>query len=300
MLYWTFCQLFNFRQLVRNFLHYWYNFFYSHYFCFKFDVVGCRCENVLQLSDFFVFGTGDIIFHMWKMTKTSLKNQQIYFCTFWKICTILLKIFLQTLGPVWHFLCRMSFSNVFVDFSTGFWTYPLFLFWLLCFFSFSPVGVCQCYREYLKICTVKNFSYNILLVNLPSAICELSQKSCSDVNISVSAVPKGFLVRVKIPMTSVELPFRAMFFCFFLVAEFLAHTSNKLKQIKTFVQCSLLKKLYPGMLLACYMNTGPMKISPVFEKITLAIFGQGYQRWKFLFVLVIFGQGYHWWNFSFF
>ena len=36
-LYWTFCQLsFNFRTLVRNFLAHWYNFFYSHYFCFKY------------------------------------------------------------------------------------------------------------------------------------------------------------------------------------------------------------------------------------------------------------------------
>jgi len=46
-----------------------------------------------------------------------------------------------------------------------------------------------------------------------------------------------------------ELPFRE-FFSFefvaynrFTIAKFLAHTSNKLKQIKAFVQCSLNEKL---------------------------------------------------------
>jgi len=57
------------------------------------NLAGCcrtQCENVLQLSDFFVFGTGDIIFYMRKMTKTFLKNPKIYFSTFQKICTIIL------------------------------------------------------------------------------------------------------------------------------------------------------------------------------------------------------------------
>ena len=54
------------------------------------------------------------------------------------------------------------------------------------------------------------------------------------------------------------------------------------------------------VLLVCHMNADPMWISPVFEKITLAIFGQGYQGWKFLVFLVIVGQGYQWWMFLFF
>ena len=65
-------------------------------------------------------------------------------------------------------------------------------------------------------------------------------KSCNNVNIPASAVPKGFLARAKIPIISVDPPFREMFFS---VAKFLTHTSNKLKQVKTFVQCSLLEKL---------------------------------------------------------
>jgi len=43
-----------------------------------------------------------------------------------------------------------------------------------------------------------------------------------------------------------------------------------------------------------------MRISLVFEKIILAIFGQGYQRWKCLSFLTIFGQGYQRSNFLFF
>jgi len=39
--------------------------------------------------------------------------------TFQKICKILSEIFLLTLGSGRHFLC-LNFSNVFVDFSTGF------------------------------------------------------------------------------------------------------------------------------------------------------------------------------------
>jgi len=77
-------------------------------------------------------------------------------------------------------------------------------------------------------------------VDVTLAVCELSQKLCSNVNISASAVPKGFLARVKIPIISVEPSLREMFFS---GAKFLVHTSNKLKQVKTFVQCSLLEKL---------------------------------------------------------
>jgi len=87
---------------------------------------------------------------------------------------------------------------------------------------------------------VKKLSYNTFLVDVTLAVCELSQKLCSNVNISASAVPKGFLARVKIPIISVEPSLREMFFS---GAKFLVHTSNKLKQVKTFVQCSLLEKL---------------------------------------------------------
>ena len=48
-------------------------------------------------------------------------------------------------------------------------------------------------------------------------------------------------------------------------------------------------------LLVCHTNTDPMRISLVFKKIILAIFGRGYQRWKFLF-FSLFGQGYQWWK----
>ena len=138
---------------------------------------------------------------------------------------------LQGLGPGRHFLCRMNFSNVFV----GFRTYPLPLFWLLCFFSFSPVWVRQWRHKAIanisKYARWKNFSYNIFLVDVTLAVCELSQKSCSNVNISPSAVPKGFLARVKMLIISVEPPLHKMFF---FVAKLLAHTRNKLKQVKTF------------------------------------------------------------------
>jgi len=145
------------------------------------------------------------------------------------------------LGPGRHFLCRMNFSNVFVDFSTGFWTNPLPLFQLLCFFSFSPLWVHQWRHKAIantsKYGRWKNFSYNIFLVDVTLAVCKLSQKSCRNVNISASAVPKGFLARVKRPIISVEPPLHKMFFS---IAKFLAHTSNKLKQVKAFTQCSLL------------------------------------------------------------
>jgi len=89
------------------------------------------------------------------------------------------------------------------------------------------------------MCGEKNFYYNTFLVNVTLAVCKLSQKLCRNVNISASAVPKGFLARVKIPLISVDPPLREMFFS---VAKFLTHTSNKLNQVKTFVQCLLLEK----------------------------------------------------------
>jgi len=120
------------------------------------------------------------------------------------------------LGPGRHFLWRIDFSNVFVEFSTGFWSYPLLLFWLLCFFSFSPVWVRQWRHTAIantsKYARWKKFSYNTFLVDITSAVCKLSQKSCSNVNISASAAPEGFLARAKIPIISVESPFHKIFF----------------------------------------------------------------------------------------
>jgi len=98
----------------------------------------------------------------------------------------------------------------------------------------------QSYRQYLKICAVKKRFLHTFLVDATLAVCKLSQKSCSNVNTSASAVPNGFLARAKIPIISMEPPRREMFFS---VAKFLAHTRNKLNQVKTFVQCSFLEKL---------------------------------------------------------
>jgi len=227
----------------------------------------------------------------------------------------------------------MNFSNVFVDLSTGFWTYPLLLFWLLCFFSFSPVWVRQWRHKAIattsKYARWKNFSYNTLLVDATLAVCELSQKSCSNVKILASAIPEGVLARVKIPMISVELPFREMFFFLFAVAKFLAHTSNKLKQIKTFamfiawkvtLECSRCWYVTPTLTPCEFHPFSKNNLGyfwPRFPTVTdfcdnwqtafvfswsflakvtngesfcfLSIFGQGYQRWKFLFF-----PGYFW------
>ena len=108
------------------------------------------------------------------------------------------------------------------------------------------------------------------------AVCELSQKSCSNVNTSASAVPKGFLA--KIPMISVELASSRDVFLRFCVAKFLAHTSNKLKQKKHSCNVHCLKS-YPEMLtlLVCHTNTDTMRISlgyfwPRLPKVKVLIF----------------------------
>jgi len=101
----------------------------------------------------------------------------------------------------------------------------------------------QSYRQYLKICALKKRLLQYLTGGRNFSGLLVIAISCSNVNISASAVPKEFLARAKIPMISVELPFREMSIFRFSVAKFLAHTSNKLKQIKTFVQCSMLEKL---------------------------------------------------------
>ena len=228
-LYWTFCQLsFNFRTLVRNFLAHWYNFFYSHYFCFKYG-------RMLQDADVKMYCNYQIIlclvpeiryFTCEKWPKPPQKINKFIFVLS-KFLHIFCMNILQGLGPGRHFLCRMNFSNVFV----GFRTYPLPLFWLLCFFSFSPVWVRQWRHKAItntsKYSRWKIFSYITLLVDITSAVCELLQKSCSNVNIPASAALKGFLARVKIPTISVEPPFREMLFFRFSAAKFLAHASNK-------------------------------------------------------------------------
>ena len=106
------------------------------------------------------------------------------------------------------------------------------------FFNFCPVWVFQFHYKPVantsKYAWRKNFFYNTSLVDVTLAVCEFSQKSCSNVNISAYAVPKGFLAKVKISMISMELPFHEMLFFHISVAKFLAHKRNKLKQIKTF------------------------------------------------------------------
>ena len=73
-----------------------------------------------------------------KNDKNSPINQEIPFCTPQKIGTISCNFF--TIFEFWPtFLCWMNICNVFVSFSTRFWTYPLLFFWLNRFFSFSLV-----------------------------------------------------------------------------------------------------------------------------------------------------------------
>ena len=94
-LYWTFCQLFfNFRTLVRILLDHWYNFFYSHYFCFKFGRM-LQDADVKMYCNFqiFLFGIGDMIFYMWKMTKSPLKNQQFIFVLSKKFAQFFINIY---------------------------------------------------------------------------------------------------------------------------------------------------------------------------------------------------------------
>ena len=136
-----------------------------------------------------------------------------------------------------RYLCRLGFPVIGKP-------VHLLLLWLLYFFSFSPVWFRQWRHKAIantsKYARWKNFSYNTFLVDVTLAVCKLLQKSCSNVNTSASAVPNGFLARAKIPIISMEPPRREMFFS---VAKFLAHTRNKLKQVKTFVQCWLLEEL---------------------------------------------------------
>jgi len=65
------------------------------------------------------------------------------------------------------------------------------------------------------------------------------------------------------------------------------------------MQCSLLEKL-PWNAVGMSHEHWPHENFTRFWKITLAIFGQGSQRRKFLFFLAIFDQGYQRWNFLFF
>jgi len=75
--------------------------------------------------------------------------------------------------------------------STAFLAAPLFQF----FPGLRSQITLEVHRQHLKRCAVKNFSYNVLRVDVTLAVGELSQKSCSNVNISAAAVPKGFLAK---------------------------------------------------------------------------------------------------------
>jgi len=130
-------------------------------------------------------------------------------------------------------------------------------------------------------------------VDVTLAVCDLLQKLCSNVNISASAVPKGFLARAKIPMISVEPPLREMFFFVFALPNFLRTqaTSWSKKNIRaTFTAWKVTLECW-----RCWYVT--RTLTPC--EFHSAIFGQGYQRWKFWF-LSLFGQGYPWWKLCFF
>ena len=125
------------------------------------------------------------------------------------------------MGSDRHFLCRMNFSNVFVDFSffSSVFEHTHYVSLDCSAFSVFTVWVRQWRLKAIantsKYARWKNFSYNTFLVDVTLAVCELSQKSCKNVNLLVSAVPKGFLARVIIPMISVEPPLCEMFFFVF-------------------------------------------------------------------------------------
>jgi len=184
----------------------------------------------------------------------------------------------------------------------------------------------QSYCQYLKIWAVKKHTF---LVDVTLAVCALSQTSCSNVNISASAVPKWFSCEGKNTNDlSGAASSRDVFFRF-SVAKFLAHTSNKLKQIKTFVQCSLLANLtwnavdmshehWPHVNFTRFRKNNLGYFWPRLPKVKVFVFlGHLWSRiptvqvfdfehfWpripmvKLLFFLVIFGQGYERWKFDF-
>jgi len=151
------------------------------------------------------------------------------------------------------------------------------------------------------------------------AVCELSQKSCSNVNLLVSAVTKVFLAGVKIPMISVKPPLHEMFFRCLIPC---AH-KEQVETNKNIRAMSLLEKLpwnandvgmshedWPHANFTRFWKNNLGYFWPRLPKVKVfvflghiwprlptvkflffSLFGQGYQRWKFLFFLVIFGQG---------
>ena len=122
------------------------------------------------------------------------------------------------LGQTWHEMKKIEKWGIFVALVPQ---SLVNLLTCLCFdyFAFSVFLLFEFANDATKLSPIpqnmrgeKNFSYNTFLVDVTLAVCELSQKSCSNVNISASAVPKGFLARVKIPIISVVPPLREMFF----------------------------------------------------------------------------------------
>jgi len=98
--------------------------------------------------------------------------------------------------------------------------------------------------QYLKICVVKNFCLQYLPGGSNFSGLRVIAKIVQYVNIMsiyrLLRALKDFLREYK---NTNYLSGAASSRDFFSVAKFLAHTSNKLKQVKTFVQCSLLEKL---------------------------------------------------------
>ena len=183
------------------------------------------------------------------------------------------------MGPG-HFLCRMNISNVFVrTFFCRFLNIPTAFVLTTLLFQFFPClsspMTPQSYCQYLKICAVKKLSCNPFLVDVTLAVCDLSQKSCSNVNISASAVHKRVSCESKNANDLSGAAFWRDVFSFF---KFLSPQATSWITQKHSCNVHCLKS-YPGMLtlLVCHTNTDPMQISLVFKKIILSSFGQGYR-----------------------
>jgi len=128
--------------------------------------------------------------------------------------------------------------------------------WFFPCLSLTPLS----YRQYLKKCEVKKLFLQYFTSGRNFNGLWVIAKSCSNVNISDSAVPTGFPARVKIPMISVDLPFHDIFFmgsCSLTIVQIMLCLIRKKMQswkTKWLLQCSLLASLKPinAMLLMLY------------------------------------------------
>jgi len=120
--YWTVCQLFfNFRTLDRNFLDYWYDFFYSQYFCFTFGRM-LQDADVKMYCNFQIFCLVPEIWYFTseKWPKIPEKIKKLVFVLSKKFAKSFYKYFHKLWVLANIFCAEWMFSNVFIDFSTGF------------------------------------------------------------------------------------------------------------------------------------------------------------------------------------